>query len=92
MTPSTLPDLLKVNQNEIKGTHNIADAFNKHFINAGLATLSNLPVDGKDSVATTLSCPGNNFSPISPTQVYKALSSLDCKKSAGPDQTEPYFF
>lgn len=90
MTPSTLPDLLKVNQNEIKGTHNIADAFNKHFINAGLATLSNLPVDGKDSVATTLSCPGNNFSPISPTQVYKALLSLDCKKSAGPDQT--YFF
>lgn len=25
------------------------------------------------------------------TQVYKALSSFDCKKPAGPDQIEPYF-
>lgn len=32
-----------------------------------------------------------NFIPISPSQVHKALLSLDCKKSAGPDQIEPYF-
>ncbi len=44
-------------------------------------------------MAISSSCIRNvfNFLPISPSQVHKALISLDCKKSAGPDQIEPYF-
>lgn len=42
---------------------------------------------------TTSSCSVNgfNFSTISTSQVRKALLNLDCKKSAGPDQIDPYF-
>lgn len=92
MTPFNLLDPL--NQSELKGKRNIIEAFNKHFINAGSVTCSHFPVDDKDSEVTTISCYGNSFafSPISPTQVYKALSSLDCKKFIGPDQIEPHFF
>lgn len=76
------------------GKRNIIEALTKHFINAGSVTCSNFPVDVKDSEVTTISCCGNSFAfpPISPTQVYKALSSLDCKKFIGPDQIEPYCF
>lgn len=90
MPPPAAPDLLKVNDEEMKGKQNIADAFNKHFIDVSGITSSGLPVDAKDNMAIPSSCKRNhfNFLPISASQLRKALSSLDSKKSSGPDQIE----
>lgn len=90
MPPPAAPDLLKVNDEEMKGKQNIADAFNKHFIDVSGITSSGLAVDAKDNMAIPSSCKRNhfNFLPISASQLRKALSSLDSKKSSGPDQIE----
>lgn len=106
ITPPTLPECLKINQNDVKGKQNIVDAFNKHFIDAGVLAQSSVTrahggypnptfnspnAHGGGPISTYNSPEIFNFSCISTSQVHKALLNLDCKKSAGPDQIEPYF-
>lgn len=94
--PPTIPEVIIASQGEVRGKQNIVDTFNKHFINAGIATQSTLPANPTDSVTSitdlsNVSLNNLNFTPISVSEVRKALLGLDCKKSAGPDQIEPYF-
>lgn len=94
--PPTIPEVIIASQGEVRGRQNIVDTFNEPFINAGIATQSTLPANPTDSVTSitnlsNVSLNNYNFISISVSEVWKALLGLDCKKSAGPDQIEPYF-
>ncbi len=70
----------------------MVNSFNKHFISSGsifneisVSDISNpSPLPREDS-------PTFSFSPILRGEVLTALKNLDIKKSAGPDEVEPYF-
>ncbi len=91
---TSLPEYLKVKERIIKGKENIVNAFNSHFIAAGLTSgISNLAehnIKGSDDLCHPTQL--FTFTPILVAQVHKALINLDCKKSAGPDNIEPYCF
>lgn len=93
VTPPTLLEFLKINDSEITGKQNIVDAFNSHFINAGVFTQSSISVNIEERAFTTTRDSAHNFSfsTVLASQVHKALSTLDCKKSSGSDQIEPFF-
>ena len=96
ITPNSLPDLLRVNQSEIKGKMDIADSFNNHFISAGsIFDSSNsgmIAAEGEPGPPPLDPDQLFTFAPILTSQVHKALMSLDVKKSSGPDKIEPFFF
>lgn len=95
--PPTIPEYIATSQGEIRDKQHMVDTFNMHFINAGIATQSTLPANFSKGTTTvpdpnmSLNRPTFNFSSISAYEVQRALQGLDCKKSAGPDQIEPYF-
>lgn len=94
--PPTIPEVIIASHSEVRGKQNIVDTFNKHFINAGIVTQLTLQANSADSVtsitdSSSVSLYNFNFTPISVFEVREALLGLDCKKSAGPDQIEPYF-
>ena len=92
METPILPDMLKINQCEIKGKDNIINAFNEHFTKAAAIITSHLPVSKKPVIPeSVISSSCFDFSIITPYQVYKALSKLDIKKSTGPDKIESFF-
>ncbi len=57
---------------------------NTNFTNINSIFSSGFSVDGKYNMAISSSCIRTVFNFL-PSQVHKALKSLDCKKSAGPD-------
>lgn len=96
MPPPTIPEYLVTDHGEIRDKQNIVDTFNEHFISAGTATQSTLPANLTNSLTAqeqnqSFNRPSFTFSSISDYEVQRALLGLDCKKSAGPDQIEPYF-
>jgi hypothetical protein len=94
--PPAIPEFITTSHGEVRGKQSMVDTFNEHFINAGRDTQSTLPATPMDSGTSIIDSSNEslnnfNFTPISAAEVQKALLGLDCKKSAGPDQIEPYF-
>lgn len=82
ITSNSLPDLLQVNQTEIKGKIDIANSFNNHFISAGSIFDAN-KAGGYGGGFDRVPCDPDQqftFAPILASQVKKALMSLDVKK------------
>lgn len=76
----------------------MVDTFKKPFINAGIVTQLTLPANLMDTPGSILdlsnpilnTCSFNCMS-LSASEVQQAMLGLDCKRSPGPNQIEPYF-
>ena len=86
------PDHILLNDQRITNMLDITNCFNKHFISSGSIFKESSVSDAiNPSPPLRRNGPSFSFSAITRNEVLKALKNLDSKKSAGPDEIEPYF-
>lgn len=89
------PSSIMIDSQKLTDKTKILDCFNEHFIASGFLFESlNTQHECSSTVETVgldPSCQSFSFSPITVSDVNKALKNLDMTKSAGPDKLDPYF-
>ncbi len=90
-----LPSSIVIDSQKLTDKTKILDCFNEHFIASGFLFESlNTQHECSSTVETVGLDPSSqsfSFSPITVSDVNKALKHLDKTKSAGPDKLDPYF-
>lgn len=92
-----LPPYVMIDSGKVTDKQKMLACFNEHFISSGSLFESLCPVSPGSCVQENPSDPCLIseklffISPLSINKVHKALQELDTKKSAGPDNLDPFF-
>ena len=87
-TVKSLPSEFKIDDNVIEDKHEIANHFNKYFLNIGHNLAGEINYSGNKSFETYLNRTGDSvfsFSPVTTCEVKKAINNLKSKNSTGED-------
>lgn len=84
---------MKEDSVQISDKTEMLGCFNEHFIASGWLFTSQNIAQGATDHSDGCIWEGEpfNFIPVTVSEVHKALKSLEPRKSAGPDNLEPYF-